>query len=55
MKPLRRTTTTNAGTAMHLELDVICDQCNKPRAHGNHQRCSRLRQAQNKHRWEGRS
>lgn len=55
MKPLHRTTTTNAGTSMHLELDVICDECKKYRAHGNHQRCSKLRQARTSKKWEGRS
>ena len=29
-----------------LDLQTICDQCHKPRAHGNHTKCSKLRQAQ---------
>lgn len=31
----------------NLELTSICDQCGKSRAHGNHLRCSRRRQAIN--------
>jgi len=31
----------------NLDLTGICDQCNKSRAHGNHQKCSRARQAFN--------
>lgn len=50
MKPLRRSTTTNQGTSMVLELDVVCDQCGKHRAHGNHRACSRKRQAQGQQR-----
>lgn len=46
MKPLRRSTTTNQGTSMVLELDVVCDQCGNHRAHGNHRACSKKRQAQ---------
>ncbi|TWD49471.1 hypothetical protein FBY12_1881 [Pseudomonas sp. SJZ131] len=29
-----------------LDLDVICDKCDKSRAHGNHQKCSKQRQAE---------
>ena len=29
-----------------LELQTICDKCDKFRAHGNHTKCSKLRQAQ---------
>lgn len=31
----------------NLELTGICDQCGKSRAHGNHHKCSRRRQAIN--------
>lgn len=31
----------------NLELTGICDQCNRSRAHGNHQKCSKARQALN--------
>ena len=46
MKPLRRTTTTNQGTSMVLELDVVCDQCGNHRAHGDHRACAKKRQAE---------
>ena len=29
-----------------LDLNVMCDQCNNSRAHGNHTKCSKLRQAE---------
>jgi hypothetical protein len=29
-----------------LDLQTICDKCNKARAHGNHQQCSKQRQAE---------
>lgn len=29
-----------------LDLVTICDRCNMSRAHGNHQKCSKLRQAE---------
>ena len=29
-----------------LDLNVMCDQCNTSRAHGNHIKCSKLRQAE---------
>lgn len=31
---------------LKLDLQVICDQCGTSRAHGNHKRCSKQRQAQ---------
>lgn len=31
----------------NLELTGVCDQCNRSRAHGNHQKCSKARQALN--------
>jgi hypothetical protein len=29
-----------------LDLQTICDKCNKSRAHGNHEQCSKQRQAE---------
>jgi len=29
-----------------LDLQTICDKCDKSRAHGNHEQCSKLRQAE---------
>ena len=29
-----------------LDLQTICDRCNKSRAHGNHTKCSKLRLAE---------
>lgn len=51
MTQLRRTTTPNGMPLQQLELNHICDQCNQPRNRGNHQRCSKQRQASNQHRW----
>jgi len=31
----------------NLDLTSICDQCGKSRAHDNHQKCSKIRQALN--------
>lgn len=31
----------------NLDLTGVCDQCNRSRAHGNHQKCSKKRQAAN--------
>lgn len=31
----------------NLDLTSTCDQCGKFRAHGNHQKCSKARQALN--------
>jgi methionyl-tRNA synthetase len=31
----------------NLDLTGVCDQCNRSRAHGNHQKCSKARQAAN--------
>lgn len=54
MTALRRVTTPNAMPMRELELIPVCDQCGKHRAHGNHQKCSKRRQAMNSHKWEGR-
>jgi len=29
-----------------LDLQTICDKCNTSRAHGDHQKCSKQRQAE---------
>ncbi|MGH8436907.1 MAG: hypothetical protein ACRERX_21155 [Pseudomonas sp.] len=54
MTALRRTTTPNGMPLQNLELVSVCDQCGKHRAHGNHQRGSKQRQAANRHKWEAR-
>lgn len=46
MTALRRTVRLNGGPMRPLDLETICNQCNKSRAHGNHSKCSRLRQEQ---------
>ena len=44
MTALRRTTTIRGATMRPLDLQTICDQCGKSRAHGNHDKCSKARQ-----------
>ena len=46
MTALRRTVRLRGAPMRPLDLDVICDQCNRSRAHGNHTKCSKLRQAE---------
>ena len=46
MSALRRTVRINSGPMRPLDLETIFDQCNKSRAHGNHTKCSKLRQAE---------
>lgn len=46
MTLLRRTVRIRAGQMPPLDLMTICDKCAKSRAHGNHHRCSKLRQAE---------
>jgi hypothetical protein len=46
MTALRRTVRIRHGQMQPLDLNVICDKCEKSRAHGNHQRCSKQRQAE---------
>ena len=46
MPALRRTVRINGGPMRPLDLQTVCDQCNKSRAHGNHAKCSKLRQAE---------
>jgi hypothetical protein len=46
MIAIRRTVRIRSGQMPPLDLNTICDKCDKSRAHGNHKRCSRLRQAE---------
>ncbi|MDP9653378.1 UNVERIFIED_ORG: hypothetical protein J2W87_001287 [Pseudomonas putida] len=46
MTALRRTVRIRRGQMPPLDLNVICDKCNKSRAHGNHEQCSKQRQAE---------
>lgn len=45
MTALRRTVRIRRGQMLPLDLQTICDKCNKSRAHGNHEQCSKQRQA----------
>lgn len=45
MTQLRRTTTLRGMPMRALELNAVCDVCQSHRAHGNHHRCSKIRQA----------
>ena len=46
MTALRRTVRKRRGQMPPLDLQTICDKCDKSRAHGNHEQCSKLRQAE---------
>ena len=46
MTALRRTVKIRGAPMQALDLQRICDKCDKSRAHGNHTRCSKLRQAE---------
>lgn len=46
MTALRRTVRLRNGQMPPLDLQTICDKCDKSRAHGNHQKCSKQRQAE---------
>ncbi|WP_223546716.1 hypothetical protein [Pseudomonas sp. A-B-19] len=46
MTALRRIVRLRAGQMPPLDLATICDKCNKSRAHGNHQKFSKQRQAE---------
>lgn len=46
MTALRRTVRIRRGQMPPLDLQTICDKCNKSRAHGNHEQCSKQRQAE---------
>ncbi len=43
---------TRPGLASHaLDLPNFCNVCKKARAHGNHQRCSKIRQSRQSAYW----
>lgn len=46
MTALRRTVRIRRGQMPPLDLQTICDKCNRSRAHGNHEQCSKQRQAE---------
>ena len=46
MTTLRRTVKIRGAPMQALDLQTICDKCDKSRAHGNHAKCSKLRQAE---------
>lgn len=46
MTALRRTVRIRTGQMPPLDLQTICDKCDRSRAHGNHEQCSKLRQAE---------
>ena len=46
MTALRRKAKLRGAPMAPLDLNVICDQCQKSRAHGNHTKCSKQRQAE---------
>jgi hypothetical protein len=46
MTALRRTVRIRRGQMPPLDLITICDKCNKSRAHGTHEQCSKQRQAE---------
>lgn len=45
MTALRRKTKIRGAPMKPLDLNVMCDICDKSRAHGNHDKCSKKRQA----------
>ena len=46
MTALRRTVRISGAPMKALDLQTICDKCDRSRAHGNHIKCSKLRQAE---------
>lgn len=46
MTALRRTVRVRQRQMSPLDLITICDKCDKSRAHGNHQQCSKQRQVE---------
>ena len=46
MTALRRTVRLRGAPMRPLDLQAICDQCNKSRAHGDHTKCSKKRQVE---------
>lgn len=45
MIALRRTVQIRRGQMAPLDLQTICNKCDQSRAHGNHEQCSKQRQA----------
>ena len=46
MTALRRTVRIRQGQMPPLDLQTICDKCDRSRAHGNHDKCSKQRQVE---------
>lgn len=46
MAALRRTVRLRGALMRPLDLQTVCDQCNRSRAHGDHTKCSKKRQAE---------
>ena len=46
MTALRRTVKIRGAPMQALDLQAICNKCYRSRAHGNHTKCSKLRQAE---------
>ncbi|ASN69918.1 hypothetical protein 8F9_5 [uncultured Caudovirales phage] len=46
MTALRRTTKIRGAPMRPLDLQTLCDRCGKSRAHDNHDKCSKARQAE---------
>ena len=46
MTALRQTVKIRGAPMGQLDLQTICDKCNKSCAHGNHTECSKLRQTE---------
>ena len=46
MTTLRRTVKIRGAPMQALDLQTICDKCDKSRGHGNHTKGSKLRQAE---------
>lgn len=46
MTALRRTTKIRGAPMRPLDPQTICDKCGNSRAHGNHDKCSKARQAE---------
>lgn len=44
MTALRRKTKIRGRPMQALDLNVMCDVCDKARSHGNHRKCSVVRQ-----------
>ena len=46
MTALRRTARLRGAPMRPLDLQTICDQCSRSRAHGDHTKCSKKRQVE---------